>query len=87
AGFYKIKDKVESKFLKVEAIILTHTHFDHIVSLEETRRYFGVPVYVSSKENEWLKSPELNLSSSFGLNKSIRTNLAEFEFENYREYE
>ncbi|MDO4813987.1 MAG: MBL fold metallo-hydrolase [Gemella sp.] len=87
AGFPKIKNKVESLFLKVEAIILTHAHFDHIVSLDEARKYFKVPVYISPKETKWLTSPELNLSLGFGLSFEVKTSPAEFEFENYKEYE
>lgn len=87
AGFKKIKKEVDKLVLNIEAIILTHTHFDHIAGLDECRKYYNVPVYVSPKEREWLVSPELNLSVGFGVNVPVKTDYAEFEFENYKEYE
>lgn len=42
----------------IAAIFLTHTHYDHIMSLELVRKTFGnPPVYVSEKEESWLYSP------------------------------
>lgn len=86
SGFNKIKDKLNSLVVKPEAIILTHAHFDHIASLDECRKYYSIPVYISKKENDWLESGELNLSLSFGLRQPILSTRAEFEFENYKEY-
>ena len=45
------------------AILLTHTHYDHIMSLDFVRDRFGnPPTYVSQKEASWLGSPTDNLS-------------------------
>lgn len=46
----------------VAAILLTHTHYDHIMSVEAVREATGAPVYVSPLEAEWLYTPTLNLS-------------------------
>ncbi|MBM7636865.1 MBL fold metallo-hydrolase [Streptococcus saliviloxodontae] len=47
----------------VAAILLTHTHYDHIMSVEAVRSAFQQPpVYVSDKEADWLGSPIDNLS-------------------------
>lgn len=47
----------------VAAILLTHTHYDHIMSLEKVRAAFGQPpVYVAESEASWLYTPEMNLS-------------------------
>lgn len=48
----------------IVAILLTHTHYDHIMSLEKARqKYHCPPVYVHSAEAGWLSSPPDNLSS------------------------
>ena len=47
----------------IAAILLTHTHYDHIMSLEKVRENFDQPpVYVAEKEASWLYSPLDNLS-------------------------
>ncbi|MBO0469063.1 MBL fold metallo-hydrolase [Enterococcus sp. DIV0242_7C1] len=65
------------------AILLTHTHYDHIGAVEELRHHYHIPVYVSSLEQEWLSNPVLNLS---GLGRhddiaDIVVQPAEMEFE------
>ncbi|HEX7057429.1 MAG TPA: MBL fold metallo-hydrolase [Bacilli bacterium] len=47
----------------VEAVILTHAHFDHIGGLEEVRKRTGAPVYIHEREKDWLNDPELNGSA------------------------
>ena len=47
----------------IAVILLTHTHYDHIMSIDLVRRDFdNPPVYVSEKEASWLGSPVDNLS-------------------------
>jgi hydroxyacylglutathione hydrolase len=38
----------------VEAVLLTHAHFDHIGGVEAVRKRFGCPVYLHSAEKDWL---------------------------------
>ncbi|KXT78557.1 MBL fold metallo-hydrolase [Streptococcus sp. DD13] len=47
----------------ISAILLTHTHYDHILSLERLRETFHrPPVYVAEAEAAWLYQPIDNLS-------------------------
>lgn len=41
----------------VDAILLTHTHFDHIGAVAEVARATGAPVYVPELEVEMLRDP------------------------------
>ncbi|MEK0317096.1 MBL fold metallo-hydrolase [Cohnella sp. 56] len=49
--------------LKVEAILLTHAHFDHIGGVDELRVKFGCPVYLHALEKDWLTDPAKNGSA------------------------
>ncbi|MGG4410197.1 MBL fold metallo-hydrolase [Niallia taxi] len=49
------------------AILLTHAHFDHIGAVETVRNEFGIPVFIHSKEDNWLTDPKFNGSSAFRL--------------------
>ncbi|WP_025684467.1 MBL fold metallo-hydrolase [Paenibacillus maysiensis] len=46
--------------LEIEAILLTHAHFDHIGGVDEIRKAKGCPVYLHPLEQDWLTSPKLN---------------------------
>ncbi|MFI2857991.1 MBL fold metallo-hydrolase [Paenibacillus sp. JSM ZJ436] len=46
--------------IEVEAILLTHAHFDHMGGVDELRKLKGCPVYLHDLEQEWLESPKLN---------------------------
>ncbi|EHI74503.1 hydrolase [Streptococcus criceti] len=47
----------------VAAVLLTHAHYDHIMSLDAVRDKFGqAPAYISEKEAGWLTNPVDNLS-------------------------
>src|SRR5688572_4972834 len=46
----KILGAIEQLGVKVEAILLTHTHFDHIGAVAPVAEATGAPVYVSEIE-------------------------------------
>ena len=48
--------------LKIDAILLTHTHFDHISHLIEISNQFTAPVYVKSGCESFISDPNYNLS-------------------------
>lgn len=79
----KIKTQIEKTQQQPVAILLTHTHYDHIGVVEELRQFYQIPVYVSPLEQSWLGDPILNLS---GLGRhddiaNIIVSPAEYEFE------
>jgi len=46
--------------LEIEAILLTHAHFDHIGGVEEIRKIKGCPVYIHGAEADWLTDAAKN---------------------------
>ena len=64
---------------EVEAILLTHAHFDHIGGVEELRKAKQCPVYVHDAEADWLTNPKKNGSIMWpDLGPPIQTEPAEF---------
>lgn len=58
-----IHSTIETIAKPISAILLTHTHYDHIMSLEILRESYNFPpVYVAESEASWLYTPEMNLS-------------------------
>jgi glyoxylase-like metal-dependent hydrolase (beta-lactamase superfamily II) len=51
--------------LEIEAILLTHAHFDHIGGVEEIRKLKGCPVYLHDLEADWLGDPKKNGSGKW----------------------
>lgn len=57
-----ILETVRAGELAVEAILLTHAHFDHILAADELRRETGAPVYVYETDAPALADPRRNLT-------------------------
>ena len=62
----RIQSKITELDLSVEAILLTHGHFDHMMAAEELRKAYGADIYIGKKEKQLLGNTDTNLSEMFG---------------------
>jgi glyoxylase-like metal-dependent hydrolase (beta-lactamase superfamily II) len=69
----ELLDTIKKLELNIEAILLTHAHFDHIAGLEDVRQQTLAPVYQHTSEESWLGDPNLNLS--YLSEESVNSNL------------
>ncbi len=68
-----ILEFLESKNARLEKIILTHGHFDHIMALDELRERTGAEVYIHREDSEMLSDGEKNAYAFFfGQHKTWR---------------
>ncbi|MDT1997290.1 MBL fold metallo-hydrolase [Carnobacterium divergens] len=81
----RIIDTIHKLNVIPQAILLTHTHHDHIGAVDQVRDAFSIPVYVHELEQDWLNDPEMNLSAQF-TTIPVTARPAEFEFTLYQEY-
>lgn len=63
---------IEENKLNPIAILLTHTHYDHIGAVDIIREHYKIPVYVHEKEAKWLLDPALNGSIFFASDPLVR---------------
>lgn len=66
AGFdpESMLDTIDEQGLKVEQVVLTHAHLDHIAGLHAVRhRYPDVPILIHADEEDFLTDTRLNLSA------------------------
>lgn len=59
----KLLSYLESKNLKLDAILLTHGHYDHIGGVEEVRKATGAMVYIHENDARMLEDAQLNLAA------------------------
>ncbi|MDT3427565.1 glyoxylase-like metal-dependent hydrolase (beta-lactamase superfamily II) [Paenibacillus forsythiae] len=68
--------------MEIEAILLTHAHFDHIGGVDEIRKLKNCPVYLHAQESDWLTNPKLNGSLLWpSVSPPITTDPAEFDLD------
>lgn len=61
-GFKEIKEYYLSTSRKLEGVLITHGHFDHINDLEKLIKEFNPPVYISREDLEFIKVKDGNLN-------------------------
>lgn len=61
----KIVAFIEEEKLEIEAILLTHGHFDHTMGIDGFLELCKVPVYVHEADLEMLEDPKLSLSTIY----------------------
>lgn len=65
-GFERLDARLMEKKLRPTAVYITHGHDDHIGSVNELKRKYGILVYIMKEEEEFAESVQYNLSMSFG---------------------
>ena len=65
-GAEKISAYLREKHFTLQAILLTHGHFDHMIAAEKLRSEFSVKVYCLEGEQELMADPVMNGGSTFG---------------------
>lgn len=63
----RIFDTLSKSGFRVEAILLTHGHVDHIYAAEELRSLSKAKIYAGEQEKALLWDMQLNLSERFGM--------------------
>lgn len=61
----RIQREADRLGARVQGILLTHGHFDHVMAMEELKSVWNVPVYACEKEAEILADPNKNLTYQF----------------------
>ena len=59
----RIIGEIRKNGLKPLAILLTHTHFDHIGAVDAVRETYSIPLYVHVREVDWLAGFTLSEST------------------------
>ena len=71
----KIIQYLNTHKLEVEAIFLTHGHFDHIGAVNDLGSIFNVPIYAHRKEKSYFENPEYNMSTMMYQNLVLNSSL------------
>ena len=63
---------MKKKDFRLDAILLTHGHFDHIGAVEELRKNLSIPVIMEENGKDYAEKPAWNLSATFGGNYVLK---------------
>ncbi len=66
-----IYEELRKRGFRVDAIYLTHAHFDHIGGVEELKKLSGAKVYAYEGEKRLCEDPQYNLSTDYGMNLTV----------------
>ncbi len=67
----KVRDYIINNNLTPKAILLTHSHFDHIRGVDSLVNSFNIPFYVEENDVIGLTDPKINCSASYHIKSSI----------------
>ena len=70
-----IPDFLKQAGRKLEAILLTHGHFDHAQAAEELAKEFGISIYAHEQEKRTLEDPSYNVSGMIGCSDSYHADV------------
>ena len=59
---HKLQETIDSQNGVVDAIVLTHGHFDHIAGVDALVKKYHCPVYINELDMAMLQEPMLNFS-------------------------
>ncbi|TCP70454.1 MBL fold metallo-hydrolase [Baia soyae] len=78
-GMYpdQLLQRIKKLHVTIEAILLTHAHFDHMGGVEEVRTHTGASVYIHKKEEDWLADPMKNGSGRWPMMPKLTARPAE----------
>lgn len=61
----KLREFIKKEELTIEAILLTHGHFDHIGAVKSLSDELRIPYKIHTAGEDYLKNPNFNLSQCF----------------------
>lgn len=67
----ELKRFLEENEIEVEAILLTHGHYDRIIGVHNAKQVTGADVYCHEAERQALENAEINRSALHGMNITV----------------
>lgn len=65
ADIDRILHEIDDLHINIQAVVLTHGHFDHALDADTLRKTLNVPLFIHEQEKDILESSEMNLSDIF----------------------